>query len=541
MPNEKKSYLFISFILMLVFLTQSFFYPNFILAEEHHYLEVAFNFYLHPNHGKLEDTMGLYLSKPPLLFWILSGLWKMFGAHNGVIHFLLMSILAGILFSSQYLYRLLFDHAEQAKVVPLILLGSFLFFSRSTVFCFDSLVVLFFVLSAIGMVWALRGHYVRGFILYGTALGLGVLTKGFIILAFSLPFFMVATVLKHHYQVRTKSWYLGFLLSLLIAVFLIFSWLIPFLHQLSERQAYVFLWRRGFGVGHTYGVAPVYFYFKTCFLLFLPWLLWPYGARSLFCVIKKYESVGFKLVFYSLLFSLVILSIIPPKALRYVLSSMVLFSLLYVYALFQNKSLFFSTRKWVGLLTFLVFIIGFITWLYPEKVMSKINYPAITYAWILFFESIIVLSGLMLIFFRKRTLQFEVMRLSCFVCVCVLSLFIFPHEVISKRFDYSSFITFLNDAKNKNIPIVYCRSYGGYQYSLTEPSLPQAKYKLAQEGAQRNTFVYYVSTARHDWPKHQHYLYRLVDPSQTSALFVDKVPAIQVVGLTLKQQKCALS
>ncbi|MES2203819.1 MAG: glycosyltransferase family 39 protein [Pseudomonadota bacterium] len=542
MSSTSIFYKFAYFVLFVVFLLQSIFYPNFILSEEHHYLEVASNLFYHSHKWMLEDSMGVYLSKPPLLFWMLTGLWKIFGAHNWVIHFLLMSILAGIFFCSQYLYRILFNDAEQAQLVPVIILGSFLFFSRSTVFCFDSLVVLFFVLSAIGIVWALKHKYMQGFVLYGFSIGLGVLAKGPIILVFCLPFFVVATFLRHEYSVQDRAWFLGFFLSILIVLVLVMMWLIPMLHQLSSVRQHMLLWHRGFGVGDTYGHVPFYFYIKTCLLLFLPWLLWPYGVRSLVYSVKKNRDVGFKLVFYSLLLSLVVLSIIPPKALRYVMSSMVLFALLYVYALYQNKAVFYNgTRGALIVLTSIGVAVGMITLFFPQWVMAKINYPAITYFWVLMFESVIVVAGIVLICFKKRTFQFEAMRLCGFTCMLVMCAFVLPHEVMSKNFDYVSFVTFLNDAKNKNISIVYCRAYGGYQYSMTTPLLPQEKYKLTKkEGAQSN-FVYFVEVVKKTEPAQKNYLYRLLYPSQTGAIFVRKMLASEFVGLSFKQQRCLVN
>lgn len=530
---------FVYFVLVTVFVLQSIFYPNFILSEEHHYLEVASNLFSHPHQWMLKDTMGIYLSKPPLLFWILTGMWKIFGAHNWVIHFLLMSILAGILFGAQYLYKILFAHSEQAKLVPVVILGGFLFFSRGTVFCFDSLVVLFFILSAIGIVWALKHKYIQGFILYGFAMGLGVLSKGPIILAFCLPFFIVATFLRREYGVRDHAWFLGFLLSVSIVIVVLMIWLIPVLHQLSPVRQRMLLWHRGFGIGDTYGHSPFYFYIKACLLLFLPWLLWPYGVRSLVYAIRKNRDIGFKLVFYSLLLSLIVLSIIPPKALRYVMSSMVLFALLYVYALFQNRDNFYNgTRGMLIFLASIVVVLEVMTLLSPEWVMSKISYSAITYFWVLTFESFIVGVGIFLICFKERTIQFEAMRLCGFMCALVMGLFVLPHEVISQKFEYQSFVNFLNDAKNKNIPVIYCRTYGGYQYSITTPELPQARYQLTAKEGEKKSFVYYVEEIKNSWKIRGNYLYRLIGPSQTSAIFVKKIPVSNVIELSFKQQRC---
>ncbi|MBP9726368.1 MAG: glycosyltransferase family 39 protein [Gammaproteobacteria bacterium] len=531
-------------LLFVIFILQSTFYPNFILSEEHHYLEVASNMFYYHYWGLMQDTMGVYLSKPPLLFWMLSGLWSVFGPHTWVVHFLLMATLAGVLYLTQQLSQLLFNDSAQAKLAPVIVLGSILFFARGTNFCFDILVVLFFVLSAIGVSLALKKNYVQGFLLFGIAVGLGVLTKGPIILAFCLPFFIVATFLRREYGVQDRAWFFGFFFSVLVMLGLMLTWLIPVLHQLGPVRKHMLLLRRGFGVGATYGAAPFYFYFKAGFFLMFPWVLWPYGVRSFFCALKKNHNPGFKLVFYSLILSLVILSLIPPKALRYAMSSLVLFALLYAYALSQNKPVFSvqanSTRGVLILLTGFIIAAEIVTLFFPQWVMSNIYYPAITYSWVLFFESLMVMAGVGLACLPKRHVIFESIRLCVFTFVLVMGVYVLPHEVLSMSFDYQSFVTYLNELKQqKDIPIIYCRAYGGYQYSMTTPPLPEGKYKLTAKEGGRHEFVYFVAEVEGMSSGRNNYLYRLVDPSQTSAIVVRKLDAQAFVRLPAIKQQCS--
>lgn len=529
-------------MLLLVLVLQSLFYPNFILSEEHHYLEVALDMYYRHHWLLLEDTSGAYLSKPPLLFWMLSILWKLLGAHTWVIHLFLLVVLAAVLFLTQYWSWLLFEDEQQAKLSAVIVFGSFVFFARGTVFCFDILVVLFVVLSAVGVTLALKKRYVLGFMVYGISMGLGVLTKGPIILAFCLPFFAVATFFRRDYGVRDIIWFSGFLASVFIATIFVMDWLMPVLHQLRPMQRRMLLLRRGLGVKYTYGQEPFYFYLKTCLLLFMPWLLWPYGMKSLFYSLKNLNNPAFKIVFYSLLLSLIILSIIPPKALRYVMSSVVLFAMLYAYALCQNKPVFNlqsdGTHRLLRVSLGIVILVEIITLCFPDWVMSKMTYPAITYAWVIFFESVVVVLGGALAVLPKRDVMFEALRLSSFVFVLVLAMVILPHEVLSKKFAYQAFVTYVNDLKKQGIPIIYCRAYGGYQYSMMGAQLPMARYALTTSESKRYDFVYVIVGINNDWVGHQDYFYRIVDPSQGSAMFVRKIPATELVGLSLKEQRC---
>ncbi len=530
-------------LLFIVFILQSIFYPNFILSEEHHYLEVASNMFYHHHWWLLQDTIGVYLSKPPLLFWVLSGLWSVFGPHVWVIHFLLMAILAGVLYLTQLLSQILFNDSVQAKLSSVIVLGSFLFFARGTTFCFDTLVVLFFLLSAIGISLALKKRYIWGFFIFGVAVGLGILTKGPIILAFCLPFFMVATFFRHEYNVQNRAWFFGFFLSALVIFVLIMAWLVPVLHQLGPVRKHMLLLRRGFGVGATYGIAPFYFYLKACFFLMLPWIMWPYGVRSLFLALRKNHNPEFKLVFYSLVLSLIILSFIPPKALRYVASSVVLFALLYAYALSQNKPAFSiqynSTRGVLILSTGFIAVAEIMTLCFPQWVMSKIHYPAITCFWVVSFESMMIIAGVGLACLPKRNVVFESVRLCLFTFVLVMGVYVLPHEVLSRNFAYQDFATYLNELKRQeDIPILYCRAYGGYQYSMTTPPLPEGKYKLTVKEGKRYAYVYYVQAVESVWLTQQSYIYRLVDPSQTSAIVIRKLNAQAFVRLPVREQQC---
>ncbi len=76
---------------------------------------------------------------------------------------------------------------------------------------------------------------------------------------------------------------------------------------------------------------------------------------------------------------------------------------------------------------------------------------------------------------------------------------------------------------------------------MITPLLPDAKYTLTLKEGEHNEFVYFVAEVKKNqkpWPTHQNYLYRLIDPSQTSAIFVSKISANELVGLSLKKQKC---
>lgn len=533
----------IYFMLLILFFLQSIFYPNFILAEEHHYLEVASNMFYHHQGWLLQDAGGIYLSKPPLLFWMLSGLWFLFGAHAWVIHFFMLSILAGILFLTQYLYILLFDEPDQAKLTGVIVIGSFFFFSRSIVFCFDSLMVMFFLLSALGIVLALKHYYLRGFVLFGLGIGLGILTKGLIILGFCLPFFVVATIFRKKYHVQDRAWFAGFILSEIIVFSLAMIWLLPLINLLTFRQWYVLLLKRGAGVGYTYGHTSIYVYANYLFFLLLPWIAWPYGLRAfLRTIVFKNKEIAFQLIFYSLLLSLIVLSLIPPKEMRYIMPAVVLFALLYVRALFANKPLFQakkdSTRNVLIFIVIVIFLIEIMSLFFPKKIMSYIIYPDITYSWLLFFESFIVIMGCVLIAFKKRSMVFEVMRLSGFVFVLILGIEVFPHEVLSSRFAYQGFVAYLQEVAKQGVPIVYCRNYMGYAYSMVTPPLPEKKYQLSAPEGQRYNDVYFVREVKSGWQEHKHYLYRLINPSQTAAIFIEKVNAREVVKLSPKQQRC---
>jgi 4-amino-4-deoxy-L-arabinose transferase-like glycosyltransferase len=519
---------------------QSFFYPNFILAEEHHYLEVASGVFYQDNWWMLRDTMGKYFNKPPLLFWLIAGLWKIFGPYNWVIHFFMMSVLAAILYLTRHLSRLLFGDAEHARLAPIIVLGCFFFLSRGTVFSFDTLTVLFFLLSAMGVVLALHQRYWMGFTVFGFSLGLGILTKGLIILVFSFPFFLVATLLRHHYEVKNFSWFLGFALSVFMTLMLMMVWLLPMLSYWNVAQIKSFILSRGLGVGDIYGHAPFYAYIKIFPLLILPWICWPYGIRSLLRAIKnKDKTPALKLVIYSLLLSMVVLSFIPPKTMRYILPSVILFALIYAYALSQYVLEFCkrrdSSRSVIAVITCITVMVILVTLFCRSWVVSKISYPALTYSWLLLFESLMAFFGFFLISLKNRNVIFESMRLCFFTFIMVMSTVVLPHEVLSMRFPYHDFVMHMNELEQQNIPIVYCRSYGGYQFSMTSSALLSKKYTISAEESERYPWVYFVARVR---DSRQAYLFHLVEPSQTAIITVTKVPSKSVATLRFTQQLC---
>lgn len=208
------------------------------MLQSHHYLIPVVN--------------GIpYSDKPPLLFWLVTLGWSVFGASLVWIQTLICLLLAGGVYLSQAIYRLLFPKdAYGDALLPYIFLGSAFFLKTITLFRVDTLLIFATLLTSLGVFQLLLTNTPRQklsmlWIAMGTLVGL--FAKGPIIYIFTLlPFLLYAC-----YDNSAKKYFWRVLLATFLgSVIFLVSWLLPVLltasnhynqdilyKQITDRQA----------------------------------------------------------------------------------------------------------------------------------------------------------------------------------------------------------------------------------------------------------------------------------------------------------------
>jgi 4-amino-4-deoxy-L-arabinose transferase-like glycosyltransferase len=275
-------YLALSFILWAALTaTYALFLPP-VPQDETRYLTVAWEMrqsgdWLLPHLNFLP-----YAHKPPLLFWMINGVWSFAGESVWSARLLTGAITLLVVTLTVVFARVLYPRHERFQnAVPLLLLTSPIFIIYGGLIMFDMLMTVFMLAGAIALWRAVMQGGQRWWALFGIALGFGVLAKGPV--AFLHALFPVLLIPfwagpKQSVSDRPQTGIArGLALSLLLAVVIPLAWAVPATIEGGESFAAQIFWTQTAGrIASAFAhQRPYWFYLPLLPFLFLPLLFWP--------------------------------------------------------------------------------------------------------------------------------------------------------------------------------------------------------------------------------------------------------------------------
>lgn len=250
-------------------------------VDETRYLSVAWE--MHSRQSFLVPTLNFepYFQKPPLLFWLIDLAWEAFGVSRIAAVMVIFAISSLVIFLTQRLSTALFPNTDGLRRrIPWLMLGSVPFAIYSSLILFDLLLTA----CVLGCFLALLSFSKRGEIRYallaGICAGLGMLTKGPVLLIhIAFPIAMYALWRQPGSGISTRRFFAGAGLTILVAGAMILAWLGPALYSAGKDFAYGLIWEQAAGriSGSARGAhaRPFYFYLLLLPLMLLPWGLSP--------------------------------------------------------------------------------------------------------------------------------------------------------------------------------------------------------------------------------------------------------------------------
>jgi len=216
-----------------------------------------------------------YSHKPPFMFWMFHAGWALFGVTDWWPRLVLPLFSAGALLLTYPLARRLWpQRSGLGGQAALILVSALLWIVFSTSVMFDVMLAFWVLLGMHGVLAAADGKR-RGFVMLGIAIGMGVLTKGPVILLNLLPVAVLAPWWNPGMQ--WYRWFSGVVLAVLLGAAIALAWAIPagmaggeayrnaiFWGQTADRMVESFAHRR-----------PFWWYLPLLPLLLFPWFVWP--------------------------------------------------------------------------------------------------------------------------------------------------------------------------------------------------------------------------------------------------------------------------
>ncbi len=312
--------------LWLLLILTSLVTRGFLPVDETRYVSVAWEMWLRNDFLVPHLNGAVYSHKPPLLFWLYQSGWWLFGVNDWWPRLITPLFALGSLFLIRQLARRLWPgRGAIAQLAPLLLFATLFWALFATVATFDMLLVFFTLLGMLGIVEAWRGHTVRGWLILAVAIGLGVLSKGPVILLHTLPVALSAPWWMGSGQ-RPDSWlrwYGGILGALLLGALIALAWAVPAAFSGGKEYADAIFWGQSAGrlggedVPHS---EPVWWYLVRLPLMLLPWIVWPpvwRGLRGFSARWRQDAPLRFCLVWLLLVFLL--FSLVGGKRLQYLL------------------------------------------------------------------------------------------------------------------------------------------------------------------------------------------------------------------------------
>ena len=298
--------------------------------DETRYVSVAWEMWLRGDFLVPFKNGAPYDHKPPLLFWMIHAGWAAFGVNEWWPRLVAPLFSAGGMLLTWTLGRRLWpQHAGVGGQAALLLSGTLLWGVFSTALMFDVLLAFWALLGMHGVLSAAEGKR-RGFVLLGAAIGLGVLTKGPVILLHLLPVAVLAP--WWHPGLRRTRWFGGVLLAVGLGAAIALAWAIPagnaggeayrnaiFWGQTADRMVESFAHRR-----------PFWWYVPLLPLLLFPVFVWPGFWRGLAAHVRAGLDRGTRFCLAWMLPVFVAFSFISGKQPHYLVPLFPAFALLAV-------------------------------------------------------------------------------------------------------------------------------------------------------------------------------------------------------------------
>ncbi|NJO15863.1 MAG: phospholipid carrier-dependent glycosyltransferase [Thioploca sp.] len=280
----------------------------------------------------------VYYHKPPLLFWLIHWGWGIFGVNEWWPRLLpgLFS-LGSLLLTRQLASQLWPKNPLISQYATWILLSCCWWSIFTSAVMFDMLLTFFTLLGLVALLKIGQKCSLSGWGLFGLALGLGILTKGPVMLLHLLPVAVLAPMWQSHRAYSWRFWYGGLLGSVVLGSLIALSWAIPASVAGGEEFRQAIFWGQtahrlvnSFAHNH-----PVWWYFPLLPLLFFPWLFWLPWWRAWLQLPQHFHHEGVRFCLAWLLPVLTLLCLISGKQPHYLLPLFPAFALLSAYLLIQ--------------------------------------------------------------------------------------------------------------------------------------------------------------------------------------------------------------
>jgi len=292
-------------------------------VDETRYLSVAWEMWSRGDFLVPYLNGEAYSHKPPLLFWLIQGLWALFGVSALSARLLMLGLSLLALWLSALLARRLWP--QQADIAgaltPWLLLGGLFWQNFYTLIQFDLLLVIAALVAWLGLL-NVPQKPLRGWVQVGVALGFGVLAKGPVIFLPVLPVALLAPWWLAGQSQRWLVWYTGLAGAIVLAAVIALAWAIPAGIAGGDTYREAIFWGQSAGrmVDSFAHRSPWWTYLWLLPVMWLPWLIWPTLWKAVWQLGKPVQwDRGVRFCLAVLVPALLLFSLVSGKQGKYLL------------------------------------------------------------------------------------------------------------------------------------------------------------------------------------------------------------------------------
>ncbi|CAH2399793.1 ArnT family glycosyltransferase [Mesorhizobium ventifaucium] len=313
-------------------------------VDETRYLSVTWEMYLSGQIFVPTMNFAPYLQKPPLLFWLIDLAWGIFGASRVAAMLVIIVASSLVIWLTTRLAKTLFPGRDDiASRIPWLVAGSTVFVIYSTLILFDMLLTVFVLAALLSLLAFARSGNRWHAVLAGLFIGLGVLTKGPVVLIHvGAPILLYPFWRDRQAGLTTPTFLAGAGLAILAALIPVAIWLVPATIQTKGNFVYDLVWNQSAGrvtgnLHNSHG-RPFYFYIVLLPIMLMPWIFIPevrrlkLGARIRGLIDTRSPDLrALRLLSFSFVAVLLVFSAISGKQPHYVVPMLPFATILFGY------------------------------------------------------------------------------------------------------------------------------------------------------------------------------------------------------------------
>ena len=432
-------------------------------VDETRYLAVAWDMWLEGHYLVPYLNGETYSHKPPLLFWLMTAGWHLFGVNDWWPRLVAPLFGLGGLMLTLRLADALWPGQRVAETAPVLLFGALFWTLFSTLTMFDMLLAFFALWALLGLVRAAAGGGMSGFIVAGVALGFGVLAKGPAILLHVLPVALAAPWWAP--GIRRGRWYGGTVLAVILAAAIGLAWAVP--AGIAGGEAYreaIFWGQSANRVVDSFAHArPFWWYAAVLPGLVLPWLVWPPLWRGMRRLRWAMDEAGMRICLVWFGTAFVVFSLISGKQLHYLLPEFPALALLAARALADGEEHVGPRDAWLpgGLAILIGAALLAAPWLPISGSAGELLGEAQS-AW----GVLVIAAGALAVLHGKPNPSAQVGRLASISAFAVLALHLAAAPILTSRYDLAPMARDLASLQESGKQIAYFGKYHGQFHFL---------------------------------------------------------------------------